>query len=95
MNENERQAILDRVAAFPYWYHRIELPQGVVTPGWAPRVPEAYAIPDDLSGKRVLDIGAWDGYWSFEALRRGAREVVAVDDFSDFLGALEDTDRRA
>jgi len=95
MSENERQTILDRVAAFPYWYHRIELPHGVVTPGWAPRVPEAYAIPDDLSGKRVLDIGAWDGYWSFEALRRGAQEVVAIDDFSDFLGALGDTDRRA
>ncbi len=37
----------------------------------------------------------FDGYWSFEALRRGAREVVAIDDFSDFLGALEDSDRRA
>lgn len=84
-----------RVAAFPYWYHKIQLPGGVVTPGWAPIAPEAYGVPADLSGKRVLDVGAWDGYWSFEALRRGAREVVAIDDFSDFLGSLGGSDRRA
>lgn len=71
---------------FPYWYHRIELLGGVVTPGWAPLCPEQYRVPDDLVGLRVLDVGAWDGYWTFEALRRGAREVVAIDDFSDDLG---------
>ena len=68
-----------RVNAFPYWYHRIELPGGVVTPGWAPVSPEAYRVPANLSGLRVLDVGAWDGYWSFTALQRGAREVVAID----------------
>lgn len=83
------------VAAFPFWYHRIELPYGVLTPGWAPVRPDAYQLPADLSGKRVLDVGAWDGYWCFECLRRGAREVVAIDDFSDHLGALGDGDRRA
>ena len=40
-------------------------------------------------------MGAWDGYWSFEALRRGAREVLAIDDFSDFLGQLKSSDRKA
>ncbi len=78
-----------RVAAIPYWYHKINLPGGVTTPGWAPIDPPAYRVPEDLSGLRVLDVGAWDGYWSFEALKRGAREVVAIDDFSDFLGSLE------
>jgi len=34
--------------------------------------------PEDLRGKRVLDIGAWDGWFSFECERRGA-VVVAVD----------------
>jgi tRNA (mo5U34)-methyltransferase len=43
----------------------------------------------------VLDVGAWDGFWSFEALRRGARAVVAIDDFSDFLGQLDREERRA
>jgi tRNA (mo5U34)-methyltransferase len=89
----EAADIARRVKAMPYWYHRIELPGGLVTPGWAPLDPDAYRIPQDLTGKRVLDIGAWDGYWSFEALKRGAAEVVAIDDFSDMLGKLEDGDR--
>jgi len=84
-----------RVARFPYWYHRIELPGGVVTPGWAPLSTEAYRVPADLSGKRVLDVGAWDGYWTFEALKRGAAAVVAIDDFSDYLGSLDKRSRRA
>lgn len=84
-----------RVAAQPYWYHKIELPGGVVTPGWAPISRDAYRVPDDLTGLRVLDVGAWDGYWTFLALQRGAREVVAIDDFSDYLGSLKDSDRRA
>jgi tRNA (mo5U34)-methyltransferase len=65
------------------WYHRIDLGDGIVTPGWAPIDPDIYQIPDDLTGKRVLDVGAWDGYWTFEALRRGASKVVAIDEFSD------------
>lgn len=75
-----------QVAAIPYWYHRIELPDGLVTPGWAPLNPEVYRLPRKLDGLRVLDVGAWDGYWTFEALKRGAREVVAIDDFSDGVG---------
>ncbi|MGE4323062.1 MAG: class I SAM-dependent methyltransferase [Sphingobium sp.] len=34
-----------------------------------------------LKGKRVLDMGAWDGFFSFEAERRGAQEVLATDHF--------------
>lgn len=74
-----------KIAAIPFWYHRIVLPDGVTTPGWAPMAPEAYRIPQDLTGLRVLDVGAWDGYWTFEALARGAKEVLAIDDFSDTL----------
>ncbi|RLB53713.1 MAG: hypothetical protein DRI90_20900 [Deltaproteobacteria bacterium] len=92
---SERDDIEARVKEFPFWYHRIELPHGVVTPGWAPLDPEAYRIPEDLTGKRVLDVGAWDGYWTFEALRRGAREVLAIDDFSDTMGVIEQRDRKA
>lgn len=36
-------------------------------------------LPDDLSGKSVLDVGANDGYYSIVAERRGARHVVAID----------------
>ncbi len=91
MDTNE---IKRRVDAFPYWYHKIELPGGITTPGWAPLNVEAYKLPKDLTGKRVLDVGAWDGFWTFEALKRGAREVVAIDDFSDYLGTLDPSDRK-
>lgn len=89
------QSLQERITAFPFWYHKIELPGGIVTPGWAPINQASYGIPQDLTGKRVLDVGAWDGYWSFEALKRGAKEVVAIDDFSDYLGHLENNQRCA
>jgi tRNA (mo5U34)-methyltransferase len=62
------------------WYHAIELPDGSVTPGWFDLRPQVkhYGIPDDLHGKRALDVGTWDGFWAFELERRGA-EVVAID----------------
>jgi tRNA (mo5U34)-methyltransferase len=37
-----------------------------------------YGIPEDLTGRRCLEIGTWDGFWAFELERRGA-EVVALD----------------
>jgi len=89
VGDGDRDALQQRVDAHAYWYHRIALPHGVTTPGWAPLNPEAYGVPERLDGLRVLDVGAWDGFWSFEALRRGAREVVAIDDFSDALGLLD------
>src|SRR5215210_1776907 len=46
-------------------------------------------IPGDLSGKSVLDIGAWDGYFSFEFERRGAERVLAIDTHSWDHGALD------
>jgi len=46
-------------------------------------------IPADLSGKSVLDIGAWDGYFSFEFERRGAARVLAIDTYAWDHGALD------
>src|SRR5437016_1517572 len=43
---------------------------------------ELLQIPQDLTGKTVLDIGAWDGYFSFEFERRGAKRVLAIDSYS-------------
>ena len=79
-----------------YWYHSIDLPHGIVTPGKRPCGDwhrDLYRIPESLDGLRVLDVGAWDGYWTFEALRRGAKEVVAIDDFSDLLAGLTKENR--
>ncbi len=59
------------------WYHALELP-GVTTEGifdMRQYVGE-YGLPDSLAGKRVLEVGTWDGFWAFEFERRGA-EVVA------------------
>ena len=79
----------EQVAQYPFWYHHIELPDGVVTPGEHPLFEQRYNLPADLTGMRVLDVGAWDGYWTFECLKRGAKYVLAIDDFSDKLGLLE------
>lgn len=77
------------------WYHSIELPDGRVVPGVigveALRARLAhFPIPQDLHGKRVLDVGAATGWNSFALERRGA-EVVAVDcvEFREFQLARE------
>src|SRR5579863_6637642 len=80
--EERVQKLADRVH-HRFRYHSIELPDGSVLPGLQPiehmrwRL-DLFGLPDDLRGKRVLDVGAWDGWFSFECERRGA-EVVAVD----------------
>jgi tRNA (mo5U34)-methyltransferase len=84
-----------RIGQLPYWYHKIELPHGITTPGWAPLIEEYYRVPERLDNKRVLDVGAWDGYWTFEAIKRGASQAVAIDDFSDYLGKLPTKNRKA
>jgi len=69
------------------WWHSFELPDGSVVRGvntlesLKDRVA-AYPIPQDLRGRRVLDIGAWDGWFSFEMERRGA-DVMAIDCFDN------------
>ena len=62
-----------------YWHQKWEIAPGVFTPGNNPvaELCDYARLPDDLSGKRVLDIGAWNGCFSFECERRGAKEVVA------------------
>jgi len=80
-----RQRKLADVAGVGSWWHSIDLGDGVVTPGH--KHPELIAGEwDDLElpilrGKALLDIGAWDGYFSFTAERSGAERVVAVDDW--------------
>jgi tRNA (mo5U34)-methyltransferase len=69
------------------WFHSIDLGGGAVTTGikstdqLAAEVA-ALNVPVNLSGKSVLDIGAWDGFFSFEAERRGAQRVVALDHYA-------------
>lgn len=65
------------------WFHRIPLYDDYTTPGIDNTLEklehlDALGLPADLTGKRVLDIGAWDGAFSFECERRGAT-VMALD----------------
>ena len=69
------------------WWHSFELPDGSLIEGVCNlaglknRLAQ-FPIPADLKGKRVLDIGCWDGWFSFEMERRGA-EVMAVDNWDN------------
>lgn len=65
------------------WYHSIDLPCGIRTPGVnrSDLALKNLHLPSSLAGQTVLDVGAWDGFYSFEAARRGARRVVASDSF--------------
>jgi tRNA (mo5U34)-methyltransferase len=85
IREARKQRDRSKELAEKGWYHSFELPDGTLIDGVNPlsRLRERFArfpIPAGLRGKRVLDIGAWDGWFSFEAERRGA-DVTAVDCF--------------
>jgi len=76
----------DDVGAEPIWFHSIDLGGGLVTPG----VKSADILRQELQslqlpevrGRSILDIGAWDGYFSFALERAGAGRVVALDEFA-------------
>jgi tRNA (mo5U34)-methyltransferase len=67
------------------WFHSLTLPGGETTAGEKPAAVLAaeadVVFKHGVAGKRVLDIGAWDGFFSFEAERRGAARVLATDHF--------------
>jgi tRNA (mo5U34)-methyltransferase len=85
MDETELRRRVESVR----WFHSMELAPGVSTRGaqGAPRNGTAetlrrLGLPPSFAGKTVLDVGAWDGFFSFEAERRGATRVLATDNFS-------------
>jgi tRNA (mo5U34)-methyltransferase len=65
------------------WFHTMDLGNGIVTPGLdkSPTKLERLHMPADMTGMTFLDIGAWDGYFSFAAERRGASRVLATDSY--------------
>src|SRR5208283_4754845 len=81
-----------RIAEEPYWFHRMELPGGILTPGWSdPKLDKLphYGLPADMTGMRVLDIGNAEGFFSFEAERRGAAEVVGLENYPSMARKFE------
>lgn len=83
------QAELARDIARYDWFHTIDFGDGVVSNGHcSAEVLRAkadcyFGRPSGVppQGKSVLDIGCWDGYFSLEAVRRGATRVLATDHF--------------
>lgn len=97
MDARDKQKLVDDV---PLWFHSIDLGDGVVAPGTKSQeqLRNEWAAMElaDLEGKSVLDIGAWDGFFSFSAERAGARRVMAMDHFvwSLDLAALDASQQR-
>ena len=91
-----RDEIAARIQSLGPWFHNIEL-GGVAT------VPEHYlgdypqnkwrqfnhALPVDLSGASVLDIGCNGGFYAIEMKRRGAERVLGIDFDQDYLDQAE------
>jgi tRNA (mo5U34)-methyltransferase len=65
----------------PLWFHTFALAPGIYTPGIARDHGYRLAVldADRFAGRSVLDVGAFDGFYSFLAEARGARRVVAID----------------
>lgn len=86
------ERIRTRAAELGPWFHNLDL-HGVSTApehflGDYPRVKWrrfAHALPADLSGKTVLDIGCNAGFYSMEMKRRGAARVLGIDFDDDYL----------
>ncbi|MGZ9115834.1 MAG: class I SAM-dependent methyltransferase [Methylocystis sp.] len=84
-----REALQKEIDAI-HWYHEFDFGNGLRALSvsqaddhrriW--RFIESELDKIDFAGKSVLEIGSWDGYWSFYAERRGAKRVVATDDVS-------------
>jgi tRNA (mo5U34)-methyltransferase len=75
----------EKILAFKHWRQRIPLGEGVVTQGYIlhPEEWELNYLPASMDGKSFLDVGANDGYFVFEAERRGAKRIVATDLYYD------------
>ena len=76
------------------WWHQMEL-DGVMTPGrdYTQQKLQTIQLPNNLEGKSVIDVGAWDGFFSFECERRGAESVLAIDTITWREGPLWAADK--
>lgn len=79
-SDEGKDTIAERVAK-THWYHSFDFGDGLKAHGVFDHGPilDKYKLPEDLSGKRVLDVAAFDGFWAFELEKRGASEVYALD----------------
>jgi tRNA (mo5U34)-methyltransferase len=84
MPDSRGTAALRSAISQHFWWHSIDLGNGIVTPGQ--KTPESMAIESklyfdgvDLTGRSVLDVGTWNGGFAVDVKRRGAARVLATD----------------
>lgn len=94
MNQAEAREILEKAE---YWHYAFRFPWGETVPGkkgWKERVelrkkhlftPLLEQNKGSFQGKRVLDLGCCQGYWSFESRKAGARSVLGIDSSEAFI----------
>ena len=92
IRRSDASALKERIDELGPWFHNIELGGQWTAPdhflGDYPRKKfERFAahLPQDLSGKSVLDIGCNAGFYSMEMKRRGAERVVGIDSDERYL----------
>lgn len=92
MPKTSPDEIRETITALGPWFHNIELGGIQTAPdhflGDYPAIKWrrfAHAIPADLSGRAVLDIGCNGGFYSLEMKRRGAARVVGIDSDEGYL----------
>jgi tRNA (mo5U34)-methyltransferase len=95
-----RDQILAELKRLEPWFHCIDLGEGLTTktksaigepvdhprPTWE---KVKVCLPDDLSGKTVLDVGCNAGFYSLEAKRRGAARVLGIDSQRNLIRQAE------
>jgi tRNA (mo5U34)-methyltransferase len=87
MDPSSPDEIRKKAEALGPWFHNMELKEGVWTApnhflGNYPAIKWqqfSNAIPQDLTGKSVLDIGCNGGFYSIEMKKRGASRVLGID----------------
>jgi SAM-dependent methyltransferase len=94
LTEQEAEVILGRAE---YWHYPFELPSGRTVPGkpgadvrhhqrWDHFFqPLLQSYGGSLAGKRILDLGCCQGFWSFEAARSGAASCLGIDSSAAFI----------
>jgi tRNA (mo5U34)-methyltransferase len=67
----------------PEWFHSFSFDNGLATRGRDQSHKKLYhlCLPESLSGKTVIDVGAYEGFFSYHCESRGAARVVACDKF--------------
>jgi tRNA (mo5U34)-methyltransferase len=88
----DSETIRERAAALGPWFHNMELAGVRTAPdhflGDYPAVKWRcfrHALPEDLRGRSVLDIGCNAGFYSIEMKRRGAARVLGIDSDETYL----------